>query len=369
MKAVHYAEHGKASEVLQWRDDAPVRSECADGEVLLEVYAAALNPVDNAITNGFLKVTGLVYYTAVDRAIGGDVAGIVVKAGAGATIATGIDASGQLETKPAEVGDAVFGACRQGYGSFSEFAVVDSKQLVTKPPEVSFVDAASVPLAALTAYLALTHHSQVTAGSKVLVLGGSGGVGVFAVQIAVALGAGTVASTSSDSEFLSQLGVHVPINYHTQDWAEVLAGQDYDVVFAAVPEKTPSWEGAQRVLKKGGTYVALMGNSFPQDDAQDHSGEKFTLKEKDPSCMRKVLGNSTEQLFVSTGLTFTTDTVTMIKIRDLMLAGKLRPILHNGGPFDFSAEGWQALFQVNQSGRAKGKLVCNIKDGSGSPAL
>ena len=111
------------------------------------------------------------------------------------------DGEDYVVERPASVGDMVFGDGIQGTGTFCEYAAVMSSQCLVKPPSLSMTDAASVPLAALTAYQALTRHAIMIHGSKVLVLGGSGGVGSWAVQIAKALGC-HVAATSSDLNFL-----------------------------------------------------------------------------------------------------------------------------------------------------------------------
>jgi hypothetical protein len=183
MRAVYFETYGAAA----FRADAPVPQETPAGMVLVRVKGASLNPVDNAIAGGFLKERGAFF--CEKRSFGSDVAGVVVRVGEGATVVSGLDDAGEPVSRLAVVGDEVFGDCIQGFGTFAEFALVRSVQLVVKPPGLAFHEAASLPLAGLTAYQAMTKHCPIGPGSKVLVLGGSGGVGSLAIQIGKALGA------------------------------------------------------------------------------------------------------------------------------------------------------------------------------------
>lgn len=144
------------------------------------------------------------------------------------------------------------------YMPLSAGTLVALCQAVIKPAALSFVEAAALPLASLTAYQCFTQNvkTPVGPGSKVLILGGTGGVGCMAIQIAKALGAEIVAATGSNTALIKELGADVAINYREADWGEVLSGQNYDVIFATVNDDKPS-PAAERALKVGG--ICLWG--------------------------------------------------------------------------------------------------------------
>ena len=146
-------------------------------------------------------------------------------------------------------------------GSLWALSLMVLCQAVIKPAALSFVEAAALPLASLTAYQCFTQHvkTPVGPGSKVLILGGTGGVGCMAIQIAKALGAETVAATGSNTALIKELGADVAINYREADWGEVLSGQNYDVIFATVNDDKPS-PAAERALKVGA--VSLLASVF-----------------------------------------------------------------------------------------------------------
>lgn len=297
---------------------------------------AAFNPVDKYVAAGYFAERSPIF--KMPRSVGSDFAGIVVAIGAGAKVAS-LDPDGALVLRDAQIGDAVYGDGIAGTGSFAEFVSVLGEQAVLKPPELSFAEAACLGLAGLTAYQCLTQHATtpVGPGSKVLVLGGTGGVGSMAVQIAKALGA-TVAATGSKVDLLESLGADVTINYREQDWSEVLAGQDYDLVFATVNDATPlpAAERALAVLGPTGSFHFLLESIKPADDL-DLGGRKF-------------------EFF----LTNSKDHSSLAKIGAMAAKGTIKAVLHNGQTFPFNAEGWGLLMAESNSGRAKGKLVMKM---------
>jgi NADPH:quinone reductase-like Zn-dependent oxidoreductase len=307
------------------------------GFALVRVKAASLNPVDKYIAAGAMSSMSPLF--GMNRSMGADLAGEIVAVGEGATVAT-TGKDGAVEERAAKVGDLVFGDGIQGSGTFAQHALVVAKQLALKPESVSFVEAASLPLAGLTALQCfikqMPEGQTIGKGSKVLVLGGSGGVGSMAIQLAKALGA-HVAATSSKPEFIKNLGADVAIDYHKEDWGEKLKGQDYDLIFATVNDAkpTPAATRAAGVLKKGGSFRVLLQSILPDPLPEDGRTYKFFLTDS-------TAGDD------------------LARIGAWVAEGKVKPVLHEGKIFPFSKEGMDSLMAVSNSGRAKGKLVMEI---------
>jgi NADPH:quinone reductase-like Zn-dependent oxidoreductase len=212
-----------------------------DGQVLVRVRAASVNPLDWHFMRGtpypIRAMTGL-RRPKLER-LGVDVAGHVE--------AVGRDVS---DLAP---GDAVFGSCR---GAFAEYACATASSLVKKPGEVTFEQAASVPVAALTALQALRDTGRLQPRQKVLVNGASGGVGTFAVQIAKALGADvTGVCSAANVEMVRSIGADHVIDYTREDFSR--SGRVFDVILDAVGNRALS--DCRRVLGPTGTYVVVAG--------------------------------------------------------------------------------------------------------------
>src|SRR5438105_2692977 len=243
MKAAVVYEYG-GPEVFKY-EDAP-RPEPQDGEVLVRVIAAGVNPVDAYVRQGMLSKRGLDNRPII---IGYDIAGLVEKAGARVT-----------KFKP---GDAVYAylSIMRG-GGYSEFAIAKEEEMSLKPKNIDFEKAAAVPLAATTAWQALIDIAKLEKGQTLLIHGGSGGVGCFAVQIAKARGAKVIATASTDNQdLLKQLGVDQPIDYTTTKFEDVV--KDVDVVLNAVRGDTLA--RSYGVVKKGGIIVSITGQPDPAE--------------------------------------------------------------------------------------------------------
>jgi len=236
MKAIILHESG-GPEVLKY-EDAP-RPQPKDDEVLIRVMAAAVNPVDVFIREG--RITRFPFIPGMD------VAGVVEQAGNKVT-----------RFKP---GDAVYAYLSfEEQGGYAEFAVTEQNHAALKPKSIDFEKAAAVPLAATTAWQALVEKAGLSAGQTVLIHGGSGGVGTFAVQIAKARGAKVIATASTaNQELLKQLGVDQPIDYTTTKFEDVV--KDVDVVLNAVRGDTLA--RSYGVVKKGGVIVSITGQPDP----------------------------------------------------------------------------------------------------------
>ena len=209
-------------------------------DVLIKVHAASINPVDYKIRDGDLKVILPLKFPLI---LGNDCSGEVEKIG--------------TDVRAFKPGDAVYARVdKDRIGTFAEYAVAAESSIALKPINLSYIEAASIPLVGLTAWQALIDIGKLTSGGKVLVHAGSGGVGTFAIQLAKHWGA-TVATTASarNADLLKQLGADIVIDYKTQRFEEMLS--DYDLVF-----DTQAGETQQRsfsVLKRGGTLVTIAG--------------------------------------------------------------------------------------------------------------
>jgi NADPH:quinone reductase and related Zn-dependent oxidoreductases len=235
MKAVVLNEYG-GPEVLKYQD-AP-RPEPKDDDILVRVIAAAVNPVDSYVRQGMFAKRGLDNRPAI---IGYDIAGVVEKTGANA--------------KKFKAGDNVYSylSVMRG-GGYAEFAIAKESETAIKPTNINFVEAAAVPLAATTAWQALVDTAKIDKGQTVLIHGGSGGVGSFAIPIAKARGAKVIATASTaHQDLLKQLGVDQAIDYTKTKFEDVV--KDVDVVLNCV--RADALGRSYGVVKKGGIIVSI----------------------------------------------------------------------------------------------------------------
>jgi NADPH:quinone reductase-like Zn-dependent oxidoreductase len=234
-------------EVLQADDIEPSLPDA--GQILVVVRAASVNPVDFKIRSG--------KYPAVkdDRlpyTLGRDFSGVVEKCGAQAS-----------KFKP---GDEVFGMVNIYGGGYAEKVVVDEHAITSKPSGLDHIHAAAIPLAGLTAWQGLFRHGQLKAGQTVLVHGGSGGVGHYAIQFAKAKGARVLTTVSADNvEFARELGADVVIDYKRQRFED--EASDLDMVFDLIDGETR--ERSWKLLKKGGFLVTTLTDPS-QNKAREH---------------------------------------------------------------------------------------------------
>ncbi|WP_435296382.1 NADP-dependent oxidoreductase [Streptomyces sp. YPW6] len=229
MQAMVFSRYGDESVLELTRRPDPVPG---DGDVLVEVRAAGVNPVDWKHREGAVRND-----RPFPQGIGWDVAGVVR-----ATVPGG----------PA-VGEAVYGMLPLPYGgAYQELAVLPASAVAPKPATLTFAEAAAVPLAALTAWQAL-EAAGAAAGLRVLVHAGAGGVGHFAVQLARHLGAHVTATASARNlEFLDRLGVHAPLD---RAGADLAAAGPFDIVLDTVGG--PTQHAAWPLLRPGGTLITL----------------------------------------------------------------------------------------------------------------
>src|SRR5438270_2844218 len=239
MKAVVAHEYG-APEVLKF-EEVP-RPRPREHEALVRVIASAVNPADPLTLSGkYAREFG----THLPLIPGYDIAGVVEKTGAKVT--------------KLKVGDAVYGYPTFG-GGWAEYVTVKEWEVAAKPKSLNFAEAAAVPMGALTAWQALVDVAQLNAGQTILIHGGSGGVGSFAVQIAKARGARVIATASTaNQDLIKQLEVDVAIDYTKTKFEEM--AKDVDAVLDPVGRDTLA--RSYGVVKKGGIVMSLVACPDP----------------------------------------------------------------------------------------------------------
>lgn len=307
-----------------------------DDDVLVEIRAAGLNPLDSKIRDGAFKP--LLPYRP-PFILGHDMAGIVVRVG-----------SKVRRFKP---GDEVYARPRDGrVGTFAEAISVNEADLALKPKNLTMAEAAAVPLVGLTAWQALVERAGLRQGQKVLIHAGSGGVGTFAIQLAKHLGA-TVATTTSTAnvELVKSLGADVVIDYRKQAFDKVLSG--YDVVLNSLAGDT--LQKSLSVLKPGGKLISISGPPDPQFARQQ--GLNWFLRQVmrllSSSIRRKAKARNVGYSF----LFMRADGGQLGEITSLIEAGIIRPIMDQVFPFEATNE---ALTYID-TGRSKGKVVVTLK--------
>lgn len=240
MKAIQINSYG-TNDVLKINENAPKPSP-KNGQVLVEIFAASINPFDLKIRAGYLKdMMPLKFPTT----LGGDFVGVVVEVDGVAS--------------DFNVGDKVYGSAlifNGGSGSFAEFCAANIANIALKPESVDFAQASALPLVGSSTVQALEEHIKLQGGQKILIHGGAGGIGHIAIQLAKSIGAFVATTVStSDIGFVKQLGADQVIDYKSQNFEDILKDFDavYDTVGGSVTEKSFS------VLKKGGTLVSMLG--------------------------------------------------------------------------------------------------------------
>ena len=224
--------------------------ELRDDDVLVQIHAASVNPLDFKIRDGKLK---LILPYRLPFILGNDLAGVVVRVG-----------SRVRRFKP---GDEVYARTdKDRIGAFAEFISIKEDAVAIKPKKLTMEEAASIPLVGLTAWQALVERANLKKGQKVLIHAGSGGVGTFAIQLAKHLGAIVATTTSTANlDWVKRLGADIVIDYKKDDFETIL--HDYDVVLDTLGGET--LEKSLRVLKPGGKLISIAGPPDP-DFAKEH---------------------------------------------------------------------------------------------------
>ena len=333
MKALIFKRYGKRDNVTFADTPRPVPK---PDEILVQVHAAGLNPIDNMIPKGTFKP---ILKFQLPATLGSDLAGVVVEVGNRVT-----------RFKP---GDAVFASIFDlGTGALAEFAVVPENAAALKPANLDFVQAASIPMVGLTSWQALKERANLKPGQKVFIPAGSGGIGTFAIQLAKYLGAkvGTTTSTAN-VDLVRSLGADEVVDYKKQEFEDVL--RDYDAVLGTV--RGDALEKSLRILKPKSTVVSLIG---PPDAAFARArGMNFFMVAVFGLLSRKIIRRAKKRGVAYSFLFVHPDGSQLAEIGELLKAGRIRPVIDKVFPFEQAKE---ALAYLEQ-GRAKGKVVVQMR--------
>jgi NADPH:quinone reductase-like Zn-dependent oxidoreductase len=309
MRAAQIASYGHA--------DAVVINEVAvpspgPGQVLVEVHASSINPVDTWIREGKRQDR---YPLQLPITLGYDVAGVVKQLGEGVT--------------SLNAGDEVYGqaaATTGGSGAFAEYALARATRLARMPRNLGFGEAASLPLVGVSALQGVVEHMKVQPGQKVLVHGGGGGIGSVAIQIAKNVGARVATTaTGDDLAFAKQLGADEVIDYRAQRFEDLLSG--YDAAFDTVGGDT--YRRTFRVLRPGGVLVSM--THPPRTDIPQRDGVT-------------VVDESTRM-----------DTAALEALARLVEAGVVTPHVDRTYPLERVREAFEA--KERGGGTVRGKIV------------
>jgi NADPH:quinone reductase-like Zn-dependent oxidoreductase len=334
MKAILAEQYG-GPEVLELAD-VPVPQVGPNG-VLVQVHATSVNPVDWRLRQGQLSGLWNLRFPVI---WGCDFSGVVEQTGSAVTL-----------FKP---GDEVYGfkhgkVAKTYRGTYAEYAVVPESVLARKPSRLSHLEAAAIPLAALTAWQALVNLGRLQAGQRVLIHAAAGGVGVFAVQIAKALGAYVAATAGpKNQEFLRELGADLPIDYRQERIEDKVAG--YDVVLDGVGQSV--WVSSLRVLRPGGRLVTL---TIPIPEARSGKLRFFS------TAIAGVLIGSLRALLAGKRLLVTQVQPRggeLEKITRLVESGKLRPVIDQ----IFTLGDIADAHRLSEGGHVRGKLAVKVRD-------
>ena len=300
-----------------------------DDEVLLKVHAASVNPADWHLLRGkpYIARLQLGLRKPKDRVLGCDVAGRVEAVGKNVTML--------------QPGDEVFGSpFMHGFGAFAECVCVSEDLLAPKPAPLSFDHAAAVPLAASTALQGLRDHGGIEPGHKVLIIGASGGVGTFAVQIVMSFDAEVTGVCSTRNVgMVRSLGADHVIDYTQEDFTQ--SGHKYDLIFQLAGTRSPS--DCRRALTSKGTLVQISGES-----------DGRWIGPVDRIIKALVLSPFVSQKMAS--FTVKPNKEDLLFLKQLIEAGKVTPVIDRTFPLREVPEAIRYL----EEGHAKGKVVITV---------
>lgn len=333
MKAIVIERYGK--DVPLQLVEVPIPT-IGEKDILVEIHAASINPVDYKIRDG--KVKMLLTYQ-MPLIVGNDFSGKVIKTGP--------------KVSKFRIGDEVYGRPRKSrIGTFAEYLSVHEDDVSLKPKNLSFEEAASLPLVGLTTWQAFHEILELKEGQKILIHAGAGGVGTFAIQLAKQMGA-YVATTASDkgNELVKSLGADEIINYKEEDFEEIL--KNYDAVFDTLGGE--ALEKSFTVLKPHGQIVSVSGLPNRKFAIQNNLGLLKTILFSIVS--RKMTELEKKHDAIYNFLFMKPSGEQLSHIKKLVEEGKIRPIIDQIIPFEDA----QKAIKYVEKGRAKGKVILKMK--------
>jgi NADPH:quinone reductase-like Zn-dependent oxidoreductase len=326
MKALQITGYGDIAKNVEIIEIA--KPSIGEEQVLIEIHAASINPIDYKIIEGAMKNIQQLSFPAPS---GFDVAGIIIDIGSRVT--------------DFNIGDEVFSRVpTDAPGSFAEVIAVDHQAVCQKPTKLSFTEAASIPLVGLTTLQAF-QTAKLKSGDKVLIHAGSGGVGSFAVQYAKAKGAYVYTTTSTkNTDWVKDLGADRVIDYKTEDYKTIV--KDIDIVFDTLGQNYTA--EAFGVIKNGGKVVSIVG---PLDE---ESAKMFGMVDyKLPKELSQLISKKNASYKF---IMMRPNREHLEAIKKLIENEKIKPIIDEVYPFSKGIEAMEHL----ATGRAKGKIVIKI---------
>lgn len=310
--------------------------ELRDDDVLVQIHAAGVNPLDAKIIKGEFKLLLPYRFPLI---LGNEAAGVVIGVGP--------------KVRRFKVGDEVYARPHHDrIGTFAEFISMNECDLAIKPKEFTMEEAASIPLVGLTAWQALIDRADLKKGQKVLIHAGSGGVGTFAIQLAKHIGANVATTTSTTNvDLVKSLGADVVIDYRKDAFEKVL--RDYDVVLNSLGKDT--LEKSLAVLKPGGKLISISGPPDPEF-AQD-LGLGWILRQVMRFLSYGIRTKAKHHRVSYSFLFMRANGAQLGEITSLINSGVIRPVVERTFPFESTIE---AMAYVER-GRAKGKVVVKVK--------
>jgi NADPH:quinone reductase-like Zn-dependent oxidoreductase len=305
-------------------------------EVLVKIIATSVNPLDKMVRNGELKQ--LLKYKK-PFTLGHDVAGIITKIGS--------------SVHKFKVGDSVFSRPRDLHiGSFAEYIAINEADIALKPSNLTFSEAAALPLVALASWQALVEQAHIKSGDKILIHAGAGGLGSTAIQLGRHLGAKVATTVSARNiELAKKLGASIAIDYAKEDFSTKLSG--YDLVLDSVGGS--NLEKSLKILKPGGLAISVVGppdaNFAKQFGAPAPIGLFMHLLSRKVRKQAKALGVRYEFMFMKSSGS------QLEKLRLLYEKGELQPVIDRVFPFDKTLD---AIKYVEQGKAKSGKVVVRV---------
>ncbi|GAA0433806.1 NADP-dependent oxidoreductase [Lentibacillus halophilus] len=309
MKAIVMQQYGHADVLNYTEIDEP---ELKPNDILIEIKATSVNPVDWQIREGYLQQMIPYEFPLI---IGWDAAGVVKKIGS--------------NVSKFSVGDDVYSSPdMMRNGTYAEYVAVNEDMVAKKPHNLTYEEAASIPLAGLTAWTCLVDVAKITEGERVLIQGGAGGVGSFAIQLAKAYGCWVATTGSSkNTDFLKQLGADQVINYEEENFEDVLS--PVDVVLETIGGDVQN--RSFKVMKKGGRLTST--TTAPDEQlAKDYGVNAYQVS----------MGRDGE---------------TLQKMAELIEAEKIKPVVEHVMNLSDVKEG----HRISATGHARGKIVLKVQ--------
>ena len=307
----------------------------SDNQVLIEVYAASINPIDYKIVEGALKQIRKLTFPAP---IGFDVSGVVIKKG--------------NNVNHLNVGDEIYSRVpSDSPGTFSEFIAINADVVCLKPSNLDFIESSSLPLVGLTTIQSF-NKANLKSGDKVLIHAGSGGIGTFAIQYAKSKGAYVYTTTSTKNvNWVKELGADRVIDYKTENYLDIV--KDVNIVYDTLGGNYT--EDAFKVIKDCGKVISIAG-AIDDESAKElglNGLIRFFLRLKSKKITKQANSKSAYYKFIL----MTPNGNQLNDIKSLVEAEKVKPIIDKTFPF---SETIDALV-YQKSGRAKGKIVVKMK--------